>query len=78
MRSYKPTALQVPEFGEPVVEAASREGLCSACFGQSVWRVERYLWLSSQSKLGVLLRAKGLMYFARVALERCPVCSMMT
>lgn len=49
-----------------------------ACFGQSVWRVERYLWLSSQSKLGVLLRANGLMYFARVALERCPVCSMMT
>jgi hypothetical protein len=27
MRSYEPAALQAPEFGEAVVEAASREGL---------------------------------------------------
>lgn len=32
----------------------------------------------NQSKEGVFLRAIGLMYFASVALDWCPVCSMMT
>ena len=36
------------------------------------------LALSRQSKLGVFLRDNGLMYLANVALDRCPVCSMMT
>ncbi len=35
------------------------------------------LALSCQSKLGVFLRDNGLMYFANVALDRCPVWSMM-